>query len=76
MARIVAALALAFALLGATAIAHRVQDCEMLKYQRVQPTKHVIVFQAAEGTTGIVNGNIAAVLGSEAFLMVGARPRR
>jgi glyoxylase-like metal-dependent hydrolase (beta-lactamase superfamily II) len=70
MARILAALVLAFVLLGATAIAHRVQACEMLKYQRVKPTKHVIVFQAAEGTTGVVNGNIAAVVGSEAILVV------
>ena len=46
--------------------------CEMLEYHRVQATPHVYLFEAAEGTTGIVNGNIVAVIGKEAILLVDA----
>jgi glyoxylase-like metal-dependent hydrolase (beta-lactamase superfamily II) len=45
-------------------------DCEMTRFQRVQPTPHVTVFEAAEGTTGVVNGNILAVVGKDAVLVV------
>lgn len=70
MARIVAALLLAAAMLAAATLAHRVQACEMLKYQRVQASRHVVVFQSAEGTTGVVNGNIAAVIGKDAVMVI------
>lgn len=45
-------------------------DCEMFRYSRVQPTPHVTVFQAAEGTTGVVNGNVVLVAGRDASLVV------
>jgi cyclase len=70
MVRIVTALCLALAVLAGASLADRAQACEMLEYRRVQPTKHVVVFQAAEGTTGVVNGNITAVIGREAMLVV------
>lgn len=47
-----------------------VAECEMLRYQRVQASPHVHVFEAAEGTTGVVNGNIVAVIGRDAILVV------
>ena len=49
----------------ATAIA-----CDMMEYKRVQASPHVHVFEAAEGTTAVVNGNIVAVIGKEAILVV------
>ena len=70
MARLIAAIVLAATVLAAAAAAHRVQACEMLKYQRVQPSAHVVVFQAAEGTTGVVNGNIVAVFGRDAVMVI------
>ena len=45
-------------------------DCEMTKYRRVQASAHVHVFEAAEGTTAVVNGNVAAVIGREGTLVV------
>ena len=44
--------------------------CDMLSYKRVQASPHVHVFEAAEGTTAVVNGNIVAVIGNEAVLVV------
>ena len=44
--------------------------CEMFEYQRVQAAPGVHVFQAAEGTTGVVNGNITLVVGRTAALVV------
>ena len=44
--------------------------CEMMSYQRVQASPRVHVLQAAEGTTGVVNGNIVVVLGRDATLVV------
>jgi glyoxylase-like metal-dependent hydrolase (beta-lactamase superfamily II) len=45
-------------------------DCAMTRFQRVQASPHVIVYEAAEGSTAVVNGNIIAVIGSEAVLVV------
>src|SRR5690348_6712273 len=45
-------------------------ECEMTQYRRVQASRHVHVFEAAEGTTAVVNGNIVAVVGREAVLVV------
>lgn len=59
-----AALALV-ALLAAPALA-----CDMMSYRRVQASAHVHVFEAAEGTTAVVNGNIVAVVGRDAVLVV------
>ena len=59
------ALALAAALLAPLALA-----CEMMQYQRVRASDHVHVFEAAEGTTAVVNGNIVAVVGRDAILVV------
>ena len=42
----------------------------MMEYKRVQASPHVHVFEAAEGTTAVVNGNIVAVIGNEAILVV------
>ena len=44
--------------------------CEMMQYTRVQATPHAIVFQAAEGTTGVVNGNVVVIMGRDASLVV------
>ena len=44
--------------------------CDMLQYRRQQASRHVHVFEAAEGTTAVVNGNIVAVVGREAILVV------
>ncbi len=46
------------------------QACDMLSYKQVQASPRVHVFEAAEGTTGVVNGNIAAVVGKDAILVV------
>ncbi|MEO5677769.1 MAG: MBL fold metallo-hydrolase [Usitatibacter sp.] len=54
----------AFLPLAATA------ECEMLRDQRVQASPHVHVFEAAEGTTAVVNGNVVAVIGQDAILIV------
>lgn len=70
MTRIVAALFLAASLLAAATLAHRVQACDMLRYQAVPASRHVVVFQSAEGTTGVVNGNIVAILGRDAVMVV------
>jgi len=37
--------------------------CEMMQYRRVQASPHVHVFEAAEGTTAVMNGNIVAIVG-------------
>ena len=59
------------ALLAAAFLSSRpLMACGMLHYKYVQATPHVHVFEAAEGTTGIVNGNIVAVIGSDAILLV------
>ena len=58
--------ALAAASLAATAAF----ACDMLQYERVQAGPNVHVFQAAEGTTGVVNGNIVLVVGTEAAMVV------
>lgn len=47
-----------------------VAACEMLQYTRVAASPHVTVFQAAEGTTGVVNGNVVLVQGRDASLVV------
>ena len=47
-------------------------DCETEKYTRVQASPHVTVFQSAEGTPAIVNGNIVAITGRDATLIVDA----
>lgn len=44
--------------------------CEMLEYKRVKASAHVHVFEAAEGTTAVVNGNVVAVVGKDAILVV------
>ena len=44
--------------------------CAMFEYERVQAAPGVHVFQAAEGTTGVVNGNITLVVGRDAALVV------
>ena len=44
--------------------------CDMFNYERVQAAPNVHVFQAAEGTTGVVNGNITLVVGREAAMVV------
>lgn len=44
--------------------------CDMMQYRRVQASAHVHVFEAAEGTTAVVNGNIVAIVGNEAVLVV------
>jgi glyoxylase-like metal-dependent hydrolase (beta-lactamase superfamily II) len=44
--------------------------CEMMDYTRVKASQHVTVFQAAEGTTAVVTGNIVAVMGRDATLIV------
>lgn len=44
--------------------------CDMLEYKRVKASEHVTVFQAAEGTTAVVTGNIVAISGRDATLIV------
>jgi cyclase len=44
--------------------------CDMFQYERVEVSPNVHVFQAAEGTTGVVNGNIVLIVGSEAAMVV------
>ncbi|HYC37918.1 MAG TPA: MBL fold metallo-hydrolase [Usitatibacter sp.] len=63
MLRIAAALAASSSLCIANA-------CEMFEYRHVKASPHVHVFQAAEGTTAVVNGNIVAVVGERAVLLV------
>ena len=55
------------AILLAAGVAHA---CEMLSLKPVQVSPHVHVFEAAEGTTAVVNGNIVAVIGTDAVLVV------
>jgi cyclase len=57
-------------LLATVLCATAADACEMLAYKRVQASPHVHVFEPAEGTTGVVNGNIVAVIGREAVLVV------
>jgi len=45
-------------------------DCAMTQYRHVQASPHVHVFEAAEGTTAVVNGNVSAVVGRDAILVV------
>lgn len=52
------------------ALALQALACDMFEYRHVQPTLHVHVFEAAEGSTGVVNGNIVAIVGNEAILVV------
>jgi glyoxylase-like metal-dependent hydrolase (beta-lactamase superfamily II) len=59
------ALAVLVLLLAAPALA-----CEMVNYKRVKASEHVVVFEAAEGTTAVVNGNIVAIMGRDATLVV------
>ncbi len=58
------------ALVASMAQAAHVVACDMFNYERVQAAPNVHVFQAAEGTTGVVNGNIVLVVGREAALVV------
>lgn len=44
--------------------------CDMLQYRHVRVSPHVHLFEAAEGTTGVVNGNVVAVVGEAAILVV------
>jgi glyoxylase-like metal-dependent hydrolase (beta-lactamase superfamily II) len=60
------AAAIAAATIGLPASA----GCDILAYQRVQASPHVILFQSPEGTTGIVNGNTVAIIGRDAVLVV------
>ena len=52
------------------AVAGPALACEMMQYRRVQASPHVHVFEAAEGTTAVVNGNIVAIVGRDAVLVV------
>lgn len=61
----IAALALAAAFGSVPA-----QACDMFEFRLVRASAHVHVFEAAEGTTAVVNGNIVAVVGDEAVLLV------
>lgn len=45
-------------------------DCEMTRFQRVQASPHVVAYVAAEGSTGVVNGNMVAIIGKDAVLLV------
>ena len=42
----------------------------MTQYKRVQASPHVHVFEAAEGTTAVVNGNIVAIIGAQSVMVV------
>ena len=55
----------AVSLAAASAIA-----CDMFQYERVRVAPNVHVFQAAEGTTGVVNGNIVLVVGNAAAMVI------
>src|SRR5690349_21913107 len=44
--------------------------CDLLEYKKVKPSEHVTVFEAAEGTTSVVTGNIVAISGRNATLGV------
>jgi cyclase len=44
--------------------------CDMFDYRVARASPHVHVFEAAEGTTGVVNGNIVAVVGEDAMLVL------
>ena len=44
--------------------------CDIMKYKRVKASDHVTVFEAAEGTTAVVTGNIVAIAGRDATLIV------
>jgi cyclase len=44
--------------------------CDMFEYERVAAAPGVHVFQAAEGTTGVVNGNITLIVGRESAMVV------
>jgi cyclase len=55
---------------AALCVALPAQACEMMQFRRVQASPHVYVFEAAEGTTAVVNGNIVAIVGAEAVLVV------
>ena len=44
--------------------------CDMFEFREVRASKHVHVFEAAEGTTAVVNGNIVAVVGDDAVLLI------
>jgi len=60
----------ACALLCAALAAIPAAACEMMQYRRVQASPHVHVFEAAEGTTAVVNGNIVAIVGRDAVMVV------
>jgi glyoxylase-like metal-dependent hydrolase (beta-lactamase superfamily II) len=60
----------ACALLCAALAAIPAAACEMMQYRRVQASPHVHVFEAAEGTTAVVNGNIVAIVGRDAEMVV------
>lgn len=57
-------------LAAALCVALPAAACDMMQYRRVQASPHVHVFEAAEGTTAVVNGNIVAVVGGEAVMVV------
>ena len=59
-----------FFLLATVLLGGAAQACDMMSFRRVQASPHVHVFEAAEGTTGVVNGNIVAIVGKEAVLVV------
>lgn len=63
---------LAIVLVLAALFPHRPASaaCEMMQYKRVQASPHVHVFEAAEGTTAVVNGNIVAIVGRDAVMVV------
>lgn len=44
--------------------------CDLMEYKRVKASEHVTVFEAAEGTTAVVTGNIVAIAGTDATLVV------
>jgi cyclase len=44
--------------------------CDLLTYQHEQVSKRVHLFYGPEGTTGIVIGNIVAIVGDDAILLV------
>ncbi|MEO5691691.1 MAG: MBL fold metallo-hydrolase [Usitatibacter sp.] len=45
-------------------------ECEMTRFQRVQASPHVVAYEAAEGSTAVVNGNMVAIMGRDAVLLV------
>jgi cyclase len=60
----------ALVLIAAALFAGHAAACEMAEYKRVLASPNVHVFEAAEGTTAVVNGNIVAVVGRDAILVV------